>query len=304
MSKEIGMTEQEMHEKIKGYGFYHTIRLTPGLETAGWEAVRPLTKLICRCIRAVDLKGKRVLDIGCRDGLMSYEAERAGAAEVIGIDSDLSRAAVEFLIPALQSKVRMQQMNLLDLRPETFGTFDVIIFPGVLYHLRYPFWALKLIRDVLKPGGHLILETAIWAGASKHAVLYCPTGKDSPYEPTSCTFFNQKGMVDTLNSLGFAPEKINSLNAATQDQPKMDRAALILFSRWVKDLAKRTLKVGTQPPPIPLTNSTIDRVVFTSKYDPAIIDNEVARYWDATHEMHARGHGAICPQPNLQAKSA
>ena len=65
-----------------------------------------------------------MLDIGCRDGLFAFEAESMGASEVIGIDNDLSKAAVEFLIPFLKSKVTMYEMNLYDLKPETFGLFD------------------------------------------------------------------------------------------------------------------------------------------------------------------------------------
>lgn len=42
----------------------------------------------------------------------------------------------------------MYELNLFDLKPETFGTFDLIILCGVLYHLRYLFWALKVLRDV------------------------------------------------------------------------------------------------------------------------------------------------------------
>jgi tRNA (mo5U34)-methyltransferase len=95
-------------------------------------------------VRSLDLRGKRVLDIGCRDGLFSFAAESMGAIDVIGIDNDLSRGATELLIPYFNSKVRMHQMNLYDLTPERFGTFDVVIFPGVLYHLRYPFWGLRL----------------------------------------------------------------------------------------------------------------------------------------------------------------
>lgn len=79
----------------------------------------------------------------------------------------------------------------------------MVIFPGVLYHLRYPFWGLRAIRDVLKIDGHLLIETAIWEDERNNAMLFCPIGADSPYEGTSCTFFNEKGLVDTLKSLGF-----------------------------------------------------------------------------------------------------
>jgi hypothetical protein len=47
-------------------------------------------------------------------------------------------SATEFLIPFFKSKVRMLQQNLQDLKAQELGLFDVILFPGVLYHLRYP----------------------------------------------------------------------------------------------------------------------------------------------------------------------
>ena len=64
------------------------------------------------------MKGKRVLDIGCRDGIYSFEAEKMGAKEVIGIDNDISKPALEFLIPYFNSKVKMFEMNLFDLKEE------------------------------------------------------------------------------------------------------------------------------------------------------------------------------------------
>ena len=165
----------------------------------------PAQNLCMNYLKSLDVKGKRVLDIGCRDGLFSFAAESMGAAEVVGIDNDLSKAATEFLIPFFNSKVRMHQMNLYDLKPESFGQFDVVIFPGVLYHLRYPFWGLRAIRDILKIGGHLFIETAVWVGERNNSMLFCPIGEDNPYAPdgTSCKFFNEKGLVDTLTSLGF-----------------------------------------------------------------------------------------------------
>jgi tRNA (mo5U34)-methyltransferase len=83
------------------------------------------------------------------------------------------------------------------------GFFDVILFPGVLYHLRYPFWGLKVLRDMMKPDGELLTETAIWPGDSNNAM--------SPYEPSSCTFFNEKGLVDTLKSLNFDTVEVEFL---------------------------------------------------------------------------------------------
>jgi hypothetical protein len=54
-------------------------------------------------------------------------------------------------------------------------------------------------------GGHLLIETAIWHGEPDKTMLLCPTGNQAPYpdDPTSCTFFNEKGLRDTMESLGF-----------------------------------------------------------------------------------------------------
>ena len=127
--------------------------LTPTLKTPGVERHVSGQQKVLRALRGLDFKGKRVLDIGCRDGLYSFEAEKGGAREIIGIDNNLSRGAVELIIPWLGSKVRIVEMNLLALSPASFGGFDIVIFAGVLYHLQFPFQGLDVLSDVLLPGG-------------------------------------------------------------------------------------------------------------------------------------------------------
>lgn len=225
------MDDAQLRREMEGLSFYHTIPLTPTLSTPGWPVVIPIVDMTLRALRKLDLRGKRVLDIGCRDGLFCFAAEKLGASEVIGIDNDLDPRVPEFLIRTLRSRVVIKTFNLFDLRPETFGLFDVVIFPGVLYHLRYPFWALKLLRDVTAPAGTLVLETAVLADENRHALLFCPTGAESPYEPTSCTFFNRKGLHDTLTSMGFDIEGWECLmklpgpakGAGLPDKPQIDR---------------------------------------------------------------------------------
>src|SRR3982074_1087758 len=165
------MNESEIRQAISRYEFYHIIQLTENIATPGYAPYVPAQNLCMKYLKSLDLNGKRVLDIGCRDGLFSFAAESIGAAEIVGIDNDISKSATEFLIPFFKSKIQMHQMNVYDLKPDTFGLFDVVIFPGVLYHLRFPFWALKVIRDVLKVEGHLIIETAIWEGERDKALL-------------------------------------------------------------------------------------------------------------------------------------
>jgi SAM-dependent methyltransferase len=191
--------------------FYHTIEIAPGVTTPGWPVVRPIVDMIRDEMAGLDFKGKRVLDIGCRDGALSFEAERLGAAEVIGIDSELPQENLAFLSKALRSSVRFERRNLFDIKPDTFGTFDIVLFAGVLYHLRYPFSALRLLKDLVREEGFLLTETATFTNDNMLPLVFCPVGEDSPYEPTSCTFFNVKGFTETARGFGLAVLRHRSL---------------------------------------------------------------------------------------------
>jgi 2-polyprenyl-3-methyl-5-hydroxy-6-metoxy-1,4-benzoquinol methylase len=202
-----------IEEAFRDYEFYHCVELGPGVVTPGWQEAIPLQQPVSDLIKSLDLAGKSVLDVGCRDGLFSFEVEHRGAAAVFGIDNDLSRPAVEFLIPYLQSSVRMAQMNLYDLDVRPDDRYDLAIFSGVLYHLRFPFYGLKRIADAVKPGGLMILETAILLSPHRYPFLYCPRPEDSPYEPTSVTFFNHLGLIAAVESVGFANTTCSSVIA-------------------------------------------------------------------------------------------
>ena len=101
----------------------------------------------------------RVLDIGCAEGFFSFEAERRGAKEVIAIDS-FPDSVRRFNIcrSALGSKATAFLCSVYDLNPRAFGTFDMVLFYGVLYHLRNPILALERILSVST--GTMLLQTA------------------------------------------------------------------------------------------------------------------------------------------------
>lgn len=261
--------EKEVRSAMDRHKFYHIIELTSGIVTPGNPAYVPAQQACMRRLRELDLRGKRVLDIGCRDGLFSFAAERMGAAEVVGIDNDLSVPAREFLIPFFKSKVRMVELNLYDLTPDRFGRFDVVIFPGVLYHLRYPFWGLKRIRDVMNPGAHLLIETPIWERDDGKALLYCPTGEESPYEPTSCTFFNEKGLRDSMASLGCATHSVDYVRSQGEPGP--------LKARYNRIRNRFRTK--------------ITRAVFHATRSAGEQDAFLAQYWEGTHRFHTQTGG-------------
>ncbi len=78
------MVEEEVKRRLSQYKFYHIIQLTETLATPGNPVHQASQAPVMQAIHALDLRGKRVLDVGCRDGLYAFAVERLGAAEVIG----------------------------------------------------------------------------------------------------------------------------------------------------------------------------------------------------------------------------
>lgn len=96
---------------------------------------------------ASDLTGKTVLDIGCNAGFYSIEMKRRGAARVLGIDfDDVYLRQARFAAEVAEQEIEFCKMSVYDIG--ALGEkFDVVIFMGVLYHLRHPLLALDLIRE-------------------------------------------------------------------------------------------------------------------------------------------------------------
>src|SRR4051794_30782729 len=94
-----------------------------------------------------EIEGRTVLDIGCNAGFYSLEMKRRGAARVLGIDSDedyLRQA--RFAAEVNDLDIEFRELSVYDIG--ALGEkFEIVIFMGVLYHLRHPLLALDLIRE-------------------------------------------------------------------------------------------------------------------------------------------------------------
>jgi tRNA (mo5U34)-methyltransferase len=135
--------------------WYHRIEVAPGVVTPGVND----SQMVLEALQLPEsLEGMRVLDIGARDGFFSFECERRGAAEVVAIDY-LTPEETGFPIARelVGSQVELRQANVYDLSPEEFGSFDLVLFLGVLYHLRDPMLALDRIAEIST--GQVIVET-------------------------------------------------------------------------------------------------------------------------------------------------
>lgn len=138
----------EISQKIKSVAhWYHQIEIAPGIVTPG---INPCREVLKRLGLPVDCKGLSVLDIGARDGFFSFELERRGA-EVLAVDYESpDRTGFNVARDLLGSHIKYEVANVYELSPERFGTFDIVLFLGVLYHLRNPLLALDKIWSVCK----------------------------------------------------------------------------------------------------------------------------------------------------------
>lgn len=154
--------EQEIRDLIAAHGrWWHQIEVAPGIVTPGDDSNRMKLPILDELGLAQSLEGRRVLDIGCSDGFFTFEAEKRGG-EVVAIDfvpESYSGFATARRI--LDSRVTYRMDNVYNLNPEDYGTFDVVFFLGVLYHLRKPLAALDAIRSVMNPGAELYVGTML-----------------------------------------------------------------------------------------------------------------------------------------------
>lgn len=144
------LNENELREKIQTLGpWFHNLRLR-GIETAPEHFLGNYPEVKFESFRAAlpeDMTGKSVLDIGCNAGFYSFEMKRRGAARVLGIDTDpgyLRQA--RFAAEVTGMDVEFRQLAVWEVA-QLGERFDLVIFMGVLYHLRHPLLALDLIHE-------------------------------------------------------------------------------------------------------------------------------------------------------------
>ena len=200
------MTSDELRSAVAGLRWYHTIDLGHGVVTPGARGNLVVLKRLGLPPR---LDGLSVLDVGAWDGFFSFEAERRGARRVLATDSFRwdggggwgSNEGFELARHALGSRVEDKHIDVLDLSPETVGVFDLVLFLGVLYHMRHPRLALERVASVT--GTQLILETHVdMLHCRRPACAFYP-GDELNRSPTNWSGPNPPAVVAMLKHVGF-----------------------------------------------------------------------------------------------------
>ena len=133
-------------EELARLGGYHSIELPDGHVIPGFHSVEDSRRRLAQFPVPSDLRGKRALDIGAWDGWFTFELERRGA-QVMAVDStpiERFRTARELL----GSRAEYRIEDVCRLSPAQIGTFDLVMFLGVLYHLKHPMLALEKVCEL------------------------------------------------------------------------------------------------------------------------------------------------------------
>lgn len=212
---ELSVADWIKHQAETERYWFQRIELFPGYYSPGWDD--PAQNKLPYYGLPEDLTGMRVLDIGCAEGFFSFEAERRGAREVIGIDSFTdSVRRFNIVKEARQSNATAFLMNVYDLEPDRLGTFDLVLFYGVFYHLKHPQLALERIRSICT--GTLLFQTHVFEEPSMKdtpcARFYphgMPSGpNDEEFDVTVFWLFNSTCCLAMLDHVGFTDLEIVS----------------------------------------------------------------------------------------------
>jgi tRNA (mo5U34)-methyltransferase len=137
---------QKLASQVQSRFRYHSIDLPDGSVLPGLQTVEHLRWRLGLFDLPTDLRGKRVLDIGAWDGWFSFECERRGA-EVVAVDC----VALDTFIEAkslIGSRVEYLTLDVNELSARRLGRFDIVLFFGVLYHLRHPLLGLERVVEL------------------------------------------------------------------------------------------------------------------------------------------------------------
>lgn len=210
---------------------FHSIQLPDGQVIKGNKSI-PLLERESAKIFKYGVKDRTVLDIGAWDGAFSFEAERREAKLVHATDYHCwggpgvgTKKAFDYAHAALDSKVITTEIDVFDLKPDEMGTFDVVLFLGVLYHLRNPLDGLQIVYDMTKE--YAVIETQCALVDDPRPLLRFYLGGELNNDKTNFFVPNLKALENMLLEVGFS--RVEAVLAGAVSPEKNARAIAYAF---------------------------------------------------------------------------
>jgi tRNA (mo5U34)-methyltransferase len=176
------MRKEQIRRRVAALGeWFHNIDLE-GVQTAPDHFLHDYPMVKWRRFDHVipeDLGGRTVLDIGCNAGFYSLEMKRRGADRVVGIDADdryLEQA--RFAAEVKGADIEFRRMSVYDIA-QLGEKFDLVLFMGVLYHLRHPLLALDLLWE------HVVADTLVFQSLMRGSREVADVASDYPFWETA-----------------------------------------------------------------------------------------------------------------------
>ena len=221
--------------------WFHSIDLGGGVVTPGMKTAGQLASEL-EALRLPDLRGKTVLDVGAWDGFYSFEAERRGAARVVALDHyawsiDLAawngyladcrergetprpadevpgvwrpdelagKSGFDLAAEALGSNVEPLVGDFMRMDPAEIGSFDVVLFLGVLYHLKDPLGGLERLASVTRDLAIVESEADVVPGREDEKLCRFLEADERAGDPGNWWSPNLAALLAMCRAAGFA----------------------------------------------------------------------------------------------------
>jgi tRNA (mo5U34)-methyltransferase len=279
----MAFSKEELEEMVRSVPFWwHSINLGNGVTTNGFKSPSQLTHEL-ESLQVPDLGGKSVLDIGAWDGFFSFEAERRGAKRVLALDHytwslDLAehfkywrecqergitpeqyhktpywrpselpgKRGYDTAHRAMDSKVETLVADFMEMDLNEIGTFDVVLYLGVLYHMENPLEALKRVAAVTGEVAIIETEAVVFPGYEHLAVCEFFESNELNADVSNWWAPNEKALAGMCRAAGFKRVEIIVEPPGIANSKKS--GASVLGFLFESSIAKK-MGISSQPKP-------------------------------------------------------
>ncbi len=204
--------DRDIQKAVDEINWFHSLDLGRGIVTPGVKTPEILQSEANQFFRN-DLDGKSVLDIGSWDGFFSFEAERRGAQSVLSTDHFCwegpgwgTKAGYTLAHEVLGSHCASKSRDVFDLDPQELGTFDTVLFLGVLYHLKDPLGGFE--RAAAMSHDHIVVETVTAYNEITDPIFRYYPAKSLNNDDTNYFAQNTAALTAMLQEAGFSRVEI------------------------------------------------------------------------------------------------